>query len=208
MDIEGENIVMLIDGKIVLYKNGIVIKQKSNFKNEYLGIEGNNWFIDLECEKIEEHEREYFYKYYCENIEMAWSNENCVDCCSDINYMYKYQKICKENNIDYITLFCESEKNNPRWEDKNYHEIEDKLIFLGFDYAYAGGSFYSCILNDVMSKRIVQFSHIKLNEYGLLSTEEEMIEFILLREELKNKLGKYTFEEGEFIVYKLWKVCL
>lgn len=198
----------LIDGKIVLCKNGIVIKEKLNLKNEYLGIEGNNWFIDLEYEKIEESQREYFHKYYCANVEMAWRDQNYVDCCSDINHIYKYQDICQRNNIDYVTLFCESEKMNPIWENKKDYKIEDKLIFLGYDYAYAGGSFYSCVLNDVMSKRIDQFSHVKLNEYGLISTEEEMVAFIILREELKNKLEKYTFEEGEFIIYKLWQVCL
>lgn len=147
----------------------------------------------------------YLYNYYCENIERSWADDNYVDCCEDINYINKYVEVCKKANIDFIIIFCETQDKFPIWKSNNNENIEDKLEFLGYDYAYAGGSFYSCIFNDVVSKRISELSSIQLNQYGLIRTEEEMGNFIKLRGKLKLTMPPYTFEEGNFIIYKLWR---
>lgn len=42
----------------------------------------------------------------------------------------------------------------------------------GYDYAYQGGSYYSCVNNDIVSKRINEFKNIELNEFGLFDNEK------------------------------------
>ena len=81
-----------------------------------------------------------------------------------------------------------------------------KMKFIGYDYAYSGGSFYSAVNNDVISKRIPNFINFRLNQHGLFETYDEINHFVKLRELLKDDI--YTFEEGNFIIYKLFEVLL
>ena len=43
---------------------------------------------------------------------------------------------------------------------------------MGYDYAYQGGSYYSCVNNDIVLKRINEFKIIELNEFGLFDNEK------------------------------------
>ncbi len=188
--------------ELELFSNGMIIKKADNKFNQYMGVEGDNWFIDLDIKGIEKKELEYLHSYYCENIDRSWANNEFIDCCADIDYINRYVAVCKEANIDFIVLFCETQNKYPKWQLTN---TPNEFNFLGYDYAYAGGSFYSCVQSDVISRRIPELFSIKLNEYGLIQTEEEITRFIQLRERLKSILPSYTFEEGNFIIYKLWK---
>lgn len=53
-----------------------------------------------------------------------------------------------------------------------------ECLELGFDYAYPGGSYYSCVFNDI--GRIPELKDMSLNEFGLLSSIEEVKKIILL----------------------------
>lgn len=78
--------------------------------------------------------------------------------------------------------------------------------FLGYDYAYSGGSYYSCIANDVISGRIPEMKRYILNKFGLFNTIKEVNEFIVFRNKLMDKYEPLTFEEGDFIIYKIDEV--
>ena len=82
------------------------------------------------------------------------------------------------------------------------------MSFLGYDYAYSGGSYYSAVLNDIIAKRILQFANIQMNKYGLFETYERVKEFINLRESMKKVecFQKEYLEEGDFVIYKLYEV--
>lgn len=82
------------------------------------------------------------------------------------------------------------------------------MNFLGYDYADSGGSYYSVVLNDVISKRIPQFANIHLNGYGLFETYENIVDFIRLRESLKKTECSQEgyLEEGDFVIYELYEI--
>ena len=79
---------------------------------------------------------------------------------------------------------------------------------MGFDVAYSGGSYYSCVLNDIVSGRIPEFQSVRLNENGLLSSYEEAELFLRQREELEKATTEYIFEKGDYVIYRLTEVAV
>lgn len=177
----------------MLTKNGIVIQLKH--KGLYQGIEGENWPFDF-SESDKELE-----EYYDNNIDVSWSDDRYVDCCNDIQYIKKYINQLLKSSLDYRILLCETSQKLPVIQ-----ECQFETVFLGYDYAYAGGSYYSCINNDLVSDRIPEFNGIQLNKNGLIESEEEIFDFIQMRENLSSKYPITTFEKGDFIVYELSEI--
>lgn len=175
--------------------NGLLMQELHS--GLYQGIEGNNWYLNYEyVDELED--------YYQKNIEMAWQNGDYVDVCNNIEYIQKYIYMSKLRNIDYRVLACITDKKLPQMI------LPDEIFinFLGYDYAYSGGSYYSAILNDIVSKRIQQFADISLNEYGIFETYEQVSDFVNCRSSLEKKRcnEREYLEEGDFIVYKLYEV--
>ena len=177
----------------MLIKNGIIVQVRHD--GAYQGIEGENWSFDFSQAdgNLEE--------YYDNNIDVSWQKENHVDCCNDIEYIRKYVAELKKNQMKYRILLCETNMAKPMFQ-----ECLTATEFLGFDYAYAGGSFYSCINSDIISKRIPELINIQLNKSGLFENERELFDFIQRREELSVQYPERIFEKGDFIVYKLSEV--
>lgn len=77
---------------------------------------------------------------------------------------------------------------------------------MGYDYADSGGCYYSCILNDIISKRIEEFKQIQINKNGLFDTYEEAEKFGEYRKELMSMNSGYDFEGGDYIVYEIAEI--
>ncbi len=180
-----------------LRDNGYIIQKKS--VSDYCGVDGDNWYLNY-CS-----DNTYFEKFYDENIDKAWENSNYVDCCSDIEYMQCCIEESLKLGIEFKILLCSTTKNEPILEKNDLGRIGN---VLGYDYAYSGGSYYSCVLNDIISGRIQEFSKIHLNEYGLFDSYEEAEVFKLFREKIKSTNMNYVFEEGDFIIYKITEICI
>ncbi|WBW98725.1 hypothetical protein [Oceanirhabdus sp. W0125-5] len=82
------------------------------------------------------------------------------------------------------------------------------MEFLGYDYAYPGALYYSSIYHElsVVNELCIdnKLNGFKLNKYGLFNTYDELLKFMEMRENLKVKYP-YTFELGDFVVYKVWR---
>ena len=174
-----------------LKTNGYIV-QRAN-ANTYHGVEGDNWYLNYESNN------QKFEQYFNEHIDKSWCDELFVDCCTDLDYLESYISESRKLNIPCRIILCETERENPRV----VFQGESKV--LGYDYAYAGGSYYSCIYNDIFFKRIPELSDFSLNENGLISTQEEIKKFITRREELEKTMHE-QFEEGDFVIYKLSEV--
>ena len=175
--------------------NGLIIQRQS--QSLYQGVDGDNWYLNYCSHK----ELDAFFK--C-NVERAWSDNSYVDACNDLDFIKKYSFISASMNIKFKILACVTERPFPQMV------LEERVKFLGYDYAYSGGSYYSAVLNDVVSKRIPQFLGISLNKYGLFDTYEEINAFVYNRKFLENSNGLQSeyMEEGDFIIYKLYEVFL
>lgn len=191
-----------------LHKNGIVMQtREKNCNNDYPLFQGNgnyygidglirdNWYLSYEKD-IDKEIKEYSFDY----IEHVYFlNNSYIGCCDNLDYIEAYIKESKKRNIKYRVLFCETTQKRPFFkEHKNLH-----LKFLGYDYAYPDGDYYSCLFHEINNKYIPEFCNIKLNKYGLFETEKEILSFINLRNNLKDKS---RLELGDFFIYKLSEV--
>ncbi len=170
--------------------NGIIFQERGNLK--YQGVEGNNWYLnDIYPEQIG--------AFFAEHIEKSWYDEEYVDVASDLSFINLYINLSKRSGIEFRMLLCETERTLPQLGQKKWEQK-----FIGYDYAYSGGSYYSAVLNDICSQRINEMNSIKLNKYGLFENIEELKHFIAKRKELYE--SNLDIEEGDFIIYKLYEI--
>ena len=182
---------------INLHYNGYVVQRKKI--SGYGGIEGENWYLNYYSNNS------FFEEFYNKNIDRAWNNLNYVDCCTDETYIKHYMDESNRMGIEFRILLCATCRKFPII---NKVELVQLGQVLGYDYAYSGGSYYSCILNDIISDRIKEFRKIDLNKNGLFNTYEEAERFSLFREKIMTSNNMYTFEQGDFIIYKLVEVSV
>lgn len=177
-----------------LHCNGFVIQKVKD--GLYQGIEGDNWFLNYE-DKIDKEMVDYFDEY----IDLAWSDDERVDVCNDFNYIRKYMDVSIDRSINFRIIMCYTPRERPEMID---NEISG--VFMGYDYAYSGGSYYSAVFNDVVSRRIPSFFKFKLNSYGLFESQNEIFEFVDERNRIVENSTEYNFEDGDFIIYKLYEL--
>lgn len=177
--------------------NGYIIQKK--VASDYCGVDGDNWFLNYCSEEM------YFQDFYDRNIDCAWEKPDFVDCCADTEYMRYCIEEATKLGIEFKILLCSTSRKEPKLQ-KVELGIGEKI--LGYDYAYSGGSYYSCILNDIISRRIEEFSSFHLNKNGLFDSYEEVEAFRQCREKLIKANNNYEFEEGDFIIYKITEICI
>lgn len=180
-----------------LHYNGYIVQRKIDY--EYKGVDGDNWYLNY-CSN-----NSFFQEFCDENIYKSWYDLDYVDCCSDKSYVKQCINESKKLGIDYRILLCATCRNLPKLEKLELGKIGE---VIGYDYAYSGGSYYSCILNDIISGRIEEFKDISLNKYGLFNTYEEAEKFSQLRNSLLVKDINYIFERGDFIIYEITEVIV
>lgn len=180
------------------YSNGFLIREYyDTVILPYKGVNGYSWpLLYTDVKNVDNNEVDSLNKYYKDYIDKSWQKEYC-----DLDYVKKYVNKCKELKIKIDVIFCMTTIKRPLF--KNPDEYLGENNFLGYDYAYPGGSFYSCIYYELVNKEIKEFYDIKLNENGLLKTEEELKDYIIRRKELSDK-NDPRLELGDFIEYKLW----
>lgn len=178
--------------------NGYIV-QKRPAISVYKGIEGDNWYLNY-CT-----EDPYFEEFFNANIDKAWENPDYVDCCTDETYVKKYVEESRKNGIDFRILLCATARSFPSIEKIALGRTGE---ILGYDYAYSGGSYYSCILNDIISKRIEEFKQIRINKNGLFDSYEEAEEFGRYRNNLISANSGYDFERGDYIIYEISEIYI
>lgn len=175
--------------------NGYIVQRENN--NDYRGVEGDNWYLNYESDD------DFFRVYYDNKIDKAWENSYYVDCCADKSYIEKYIQESNKLGIRYRVLLCMTCKEYPFIDEQHKYQNSN---FLGYDYAYSGGSYYSSVLNDIVSKRIDEFKAIRLNNYNLFEDYGAIKKFSTLRNEIMLKDKENRLEKGDFIIYKLYDV--
>lgn len=180
-----------------LYENGYIFQRATS--SIYQGVDGDNWFLNY-CS-----DNPYFEEFYDKTIDNGLANPGVVACCTDVEYMRRCVEESKKLGISFRVLLCATNRQQPMLDTEDYGFAEKEL---GFDVAYSGGSYYSCVLNDVVSGRIPEFQSVRLNENGLFSSYEEAESFLRQREELEKATTVYIFEKGDYVIYKLMEVVV
>ncbi len=172
--------------------NGVIFQKEDNKK--YKGVEGYNWYLnDIYQELLGD--------YFDEYIDKSWYSSNYVDVCNEETFINNYIVLSQKEHIKFRILLCETERLYPRMENYLYNPK-----FIGYDYAYAGGSYYSAVLNDICSKRIKEFTIFTLNSYGLFEELKDINKFVEMRNQLIIHRNENLFEKGDFLIYKLYEI--
>lgn len=178
---------------IKLYPNGFIVNlRRPDIYENYYGVEGYSWYLD-------EHGLD-------ERINRHYTN--VVQACTDWEYIKKYAPKCLDYgektlpyDVELNILFCMSTVDNPSVEISD--ELLSRFTFIGYDYAVAGGSFYSCVFSDLVARKFKEFEHIQTNQYGLIDTLDVMLDFVDRRNPIAK--GNMMFEQGEQTIMKLFK---
>lgn len=176
-----------------MYCNGIIVRRKTDEK--YKGVDscgaGENWYLS---------DDPGFEAFYDENIERTYYNcpeGSWVSACTDLDYVRKYINESQKRGIKYRLILCETEIPQPQFDPQGIEKT-----FLGYDYAYTGGDYYSAVYQEVP----YVFAHFALNENGLFETEDEIKAYLADREEFVRTHPPLSLEVGDFTVYKLWEI--
>ncbi len=176
-----------------MYCNGIIVRQQSDEK--YRGLDScgavENWYLCTEPD---------FEPFYEENIERTYYNllpHSWVAACTDMDYIRRYLEKSKELGIPYRLILCETDIPQPQFDPQGLEKT-----FLGYDYAYTGGDYYSAVYQEMP----YVFAHFALNENGLFETQDEIRAYLADREEFISTHPPYTLEDGDFAVYRLWEI--
>lgn len=136
---------------------------------------------------------------------------------ADFDSALHYYRSCEQIGIKPRMLFCEALIDRPL---KNLPQFENPHVgtFLGFDYAYPSGDYYSAIVNDIINRDIslpTRWKH-HLNRFGLLPTEDELLLFVkeralAVKEDEEHDQG-ILFEKGNFVEFRVFfiehsKIC-
>lgn len=130
----------------------------------------------------------------------------------DMESAVKYHRCCCEKGIPARLLYCESATEGTLYETTSSFAILEKSLFLGYDYAYPNGDYYSAIVNDIIYRNLAFSNRWKplLNKHGLFSSLETISAFSKDRERtsiLANKDSPYpVYELGQFSIFRIFQI--
>lgn len=122
-----------------------------------------------------------------------------------------YYRSCECTGIIPRMLYCEALVNYSKSNLPQFDKPQN-CTCLGFDYAYPSGDYYSAIANDIICNDRFLQTHWKehLNKFGLLPTEDKLIQFAKARDNFireNEKSGQeLLFEKGNFIGFCVFQV--
>ena len=156
-------------------------------------------------------------------IGTQFKTKTAVDICEtsywDLNYpllidfdsALDYCHRCENLGITPRMLFCQTMLTNSEHTLPKF-EIPQNTIHLGYDYAYPSGSYYSAIANDILyqENRVSPFWKQRINEFGLFSTENDLLQFATDRtaaqKEAEARGQMQLFEKGNFVGFQVFLV--
>ena len=181
-------------------KTGFLVTNNLFFFNgkKYYGVDTDPWEMDFkECSFYAPNVREEYY------LESDMLSNDFVFLLNEKHaklYYEQYRKIVNDARLLYC--ICTLEENIHALN--SVHTIGE-YNFLGYDYAYGGGDYYSAVLNDVVIRPQLFQNRFALNKYGLISNVETMSLFIHERTEAEHLTDDVMlFEKGDFVIYKLY----
>lgn len=130
------------------------------------------------------------------------------DMIQDLEFALHYQTVANKHAQGAEVLYGEfMDVRLPTYSIDLFEKITGRCEFIGWDYSYAGGDFYSCVDNDLSLKKDLFYNLLNyVNQNGLFETEADVNTFIKLRKKLRRKYPVESFEIGPFYKAKLFRV--
>lgn len=126
-----------------------------------------------------------------------------------LNDTVTYFKACQNQINSSMVLCCEISAPNMQYKLELHKQYGKSSKFLGYDYAYPSGSYYSAIVNDIICRTtpLSKQRKTELNQNGLFSTEDALCGFIRDRGlAVSQDKPPYFYEHGDFVAFRLFYV--
>lgn len=183
--------------------NGFIVVGSSITINgiSYCGIDTDVWPADIRSFSE-------LAKLQCENCVADYEQVFLLDMKSAV----QYYECCCLNGIPARLLYCESATEGTFYETTSFCTSLERAHFLGYDYAYPNGDYYSAIVNDVIYRELDFSSKWKaqLNKHGLFPSFETVSSFANGRDRallLANKdRSAPVFELGQFSIFRIFQI--
>ena len=176
--------------------NGLIVVE--NAKDWYNGVDRNPWLLSR-CDTI-----------LHKSLKAVDQSFEYYDVTQSFDLAIHYWELANKVTGGAEVLYCEFiGARLPMYSVDLHGKISEKCEFLGWDYSWINGDFYSCIYNDLSLKKelFTSYLHI-LNKYGLFQTENEVDDFIRRRKKLKRLHPKEMFEVGRFYKVKVFRTII
>lgn len=172
--------------------NGFIVVKKTS--EHYCGVERDVW--PLQYENDNSHE------LLCEDEPNVGLLDRMTD---NLSFAQRYLSETLNHGIEGEILYCEFVDNDYVMFSDKLEKVKHRCTYLGWDYSWSDGDFYSCVYND-FHKELFADMKCKLNEYGLFQISDDLDEFIYRREKLFCSCPKGIFEIGPFFKVKVFKL--
>lgn len=183
--------------------NGFLVTALPNTVNnyQYRGVDNDVWPVEVKREN---------------NSLLSCIHENLIDMTDrpfliDLQTLQAYLQAAKLQPVR--TLYCEAESpEKAHYSQILHNKYAVKEFFLGYDYAWPNGDYYSAVLNDLIYRNIPSLEEhaSRLNLHGLFQTEQQVTVFAEARKKLAMGLGKEDaiklLEGGTFCKFKIFTV--
>lgn len=162
----------------------------------YSGVETNAWPLG-ECAAFSQKTKEF---------------QNCgvtdQPCLTSSQEAMEYYSECIARQIPCRILYCQVDTGNFQATPFQYPIGENNLRFLGMDYAYPSGSYFSVFANEVKMARTDFHKKWKerLNPFGLLPSQQLLTQFIRERDQEEIAGDSLFFEKGCFVTFGVYEV--
>lgn len=181
------------------YTTGYLVTEGPTIINniDYHGVDTNPWPIGIDL--LEE-----------------WVPAICNKALRDLSFpllldfhtALRYHTMCSKQGILPRLLYCVVIPD--RCEPEDMEQISSlPCTFLGFDYAYPSGDYYSAVANDIIYEKGHLRSQWKkhLNGYGLFSEIEQIRAFAKTRNALlRDRAYTNIIESGSFAIYGVFVI--
>ena len=118
-----------------------------------------------------------------------------------------YAQTCMDLGINIRLLYCKTQTDCPLMTIPSFPN-EQGVRFLGYDYAFPSGDYYSSILNDLIYRdnALSRKWNTCLNKFGLFQEKTKVNNFICDRQAFLD--NGILYEKGVFSVFEVYKVSV
>lgn len=118
-----------------------------------------------------------------------------------------YYLRCKNENDNVRILFCESTVKGCQFS-LSENDI-NKVSFLGYDYTYPSGDYYSTIANEILYSCFPESTKWRsfLNQFGLFNSMQTVEKYLVERNYHKQQSdAAIYFESGDFCIMRVYEL--
>ncbi len=193
-----------MNNSVNIFSNGFLVTEDflSANNSNYCGVDKNAWPVGIESDVLPTAQ---------DRVEASYMDLS-TPFLIDQRDLLTYVQACKQSNIAYRILYCEAYTRDFLLDKQLHNTYGKSEYFIGCDYAYPSGDYFSAIWNDVICCRSCFADSWKreLNQFELLPNLHTALLFAQDRKRALNDFLRFgcaePMEQGFFQIFSLFEI--